>query len=43
MNVFEVMGVAFIVIVVINLVTMVWAVKKARLQETINFNNEQEA
>ena len=43
MNVFEVMGVAFIVIVVINLATMVWAVKKARLQETINFSNEQEA
>lgn len=42
MNIFEIIGAAFIAIVVINLATMIWAVKKARLQESLNLNNEQE-
>jgi hypothetical protein len=43
MNIFEVIGIAFLGIVVINLATMMWAIKKARLQETLNLNNERES
>ncbi len=42
MNVFEVLGLAFGALVVINLVSMIWAIKKAPQKETANFTREQE-
>jgi|WetSurSiteA1Bulk_404760.scaffolds.fasta_scaffold96108_1 hypothetical protein len=42
MNIFEVICTAFLVLVVINLSTMIWAMKKAHAQETFKLNNEQE-
>ncbi len=42
MNVFEVFGVAFLVLVIANLVSMIWAIKNARCIETPNLTNEQE-
>jgi hypothetical protein len=42
MNVLEVFGLAFIVVVIINLISMVWAIKKARLIQSINLTSEQE-
>ena len=43
MNIFEVFGLAFITVVAINLVSMIWAIKKAPRSETPNITNEQEA
>jgi len=43
MNVLEVFGLAFIVVVIINLISMVWAIKKAPRNETPITTNEQEA
>jgi hypothetical protein len=42
MNIFEVICTALFALVVINLSTMIWALKKARPQETFKLNNEQE-
>lgn len=43
MNILETVGAVFILIVVVNLVSMIWAIKKARMIETLNVDAEQEA
>lgn len=43
MNILEAVGLVFILIVVVNLVFMIWAIKKARMLETLNIDAEQEA
>lgn len=40
MNVLEVFGLAFIALVFINLTSMIWAIKNARLNETQNIIKE---
>jgi hypothetical protein len=42
MNFFEIFGLAFLVLVVINLISMIWAIKKAPINETPNVTSEQE-
>ena len=42
MNVLEVFGLAFIVLVIINVTSMIWAVKHARINETLNITKAQE-
>lgn len=43
MNILEIVGLAFIVVVIMNLASMIIAIKKARLlNEPVNLGNEQE-
>lgn len=44
MNILEIVGLAFIVVVIMNLASMIIAIRKARLlNEPINLSSEQEA
>ena len=44
MNILEVIGLAFIAVIIMNLASMILAIKKARLlNEPINLGSEQEA
>jgi len=42
MNVLEVLGLAFIALVLINLTSLIWAIKNARLDEKLEITKEQE-
>lgn len=42
MNILEVLGLAFIILVAANLVSMMWAMKKAMLCEPLTFKTNQE-
>lgn len=42
MNIFEVFALVFIALVIINVASMIWAIKKAELYESISINADQE-
>jgi len=42
MNIFEILAVVFIALAVINISSMIWAMKKAELSESLSLNSDQE-